>query len=92
MGEVAGEFHKVSVVMPAYNEQFTLAQIVERVRAVEVPLAREIVLVDDCSTDGTGRIADELAAKYADVTAVHHKMNQGKGRHCAPASRSPPAT
>ncbi|MHB9091935.1 MAG: glycosyltransferase [Chloroflexota bacterium] len=79
MGEVASAFHKISIVMPAYNERFTLAQIVDRVRAVELPLAREIVLVNDCSTDGTGRIADELAARYPDVTVVHHAVNQGKG-------------
>ena len=74
-----GTFRKVSIIIPAYNERFTLSEIVKRVRAVEIPLAREIVIVNDCSTDGTGKVADELARQYDDVVAFHHVENQGKG-------------
>ncbi len=74
-----GTFRKLSIIVPAYNERFTLAEIIARVRAVDLPLAREIIIVDDCSTDGTGRIADHLAQQFADVRVVHHERNQGKG-------------
>lgn len=75
----SGDFGRLSIVIPAYNERFTLADIVARVRAVPLPLEREVVLVDDCSTDGTGEVADRLAAQYPDVMAFHHERNQGKG-------------
>ncbi|MEM9414344.1 MAG: glycosyltransferase family 2 protein [Planctomycetota bacterium] len=67
---------KLSVVIPIYNEEATLDQIIERVRAVEVD--KRLVLVDDCSTDGTR----ELLKKYEaddDCTVLYHEKNQGKG-------------
>ncbi len=72
-------FRKLSIIVPAYNERFTLAEIIARVRAVELPLAREIIVVDDCSSDGTGRLADQLAQQYDELRVVHHERNQGKG-------------
>ncbi len=69
---------KLSVVIPAYNEEKTLHLIVERVLAS--PLEKEVILVNDCSRDGTGRVVDELAAKSNGVVrALHHTVNQGKG-------------
>jgi glycosyltransferase involved in cell wall biosynthesis len=67
---------KLSVVIPVYNEQDTIDEIVDRVAAIDVP--KEMVLVDDCSTDGT---ADRLAviAKRPNVTVLTHDVNQGKG-------------
>ena len=59
----------LSIVVPAYNEEATLPEIVARLLAV--PNAREIVIVDDCSTDGTPAIADR-------IKVVHHSRNQGK--------------
>ena len=79
MPDTESAFRKLSVIMPAYNERFTLEEIVERVRAVKIPLAREVIIVDDCSTDGTGGIADAIARKYRDVKVIHHERNQGKG-------------
>ncbi len=71
---------KLSIVIPVFNERDTLAQIVERVRAVKLPgVSKEIVLVDDCSSDGSRElIRDELAAAE-DVTAFYHEVNLGKG-------------
>ena len=66
----------LSVVVPAYNEAATLAAIVARLLAV--PQAGEIVVVDDCSTDGTGAIADQLASDHARVKVAHHAVNKGK--------------
>jgi glycosyltransferase involved in cell wall biosynthesis len=70
----------LSIVIPAYNEQTTIEKIVATVRAVELDgVDFEIILVDDCSKDETGRIIDELAAEHDNVRAVHHQTNQGKG-------------
>lgn len=66
----------LSVVMPIYNERKTLRQVVEAVRAVPVP--KEMILVDDGSTDGTRDILQELAA-LPGVRVVLHEQNQGKG-------------
>jgi len=72
----------LSVIFPAFNEEANLAASVEGVRAV---LDRhfdefEIIIVDDGSTDGTPALADELAARYAEVRALHHDRNYKLGR------------
>jgi len=66
----------LSVVIPAFNEEATLIAVVQRILAV--PHCHEVVIVDDCSTDRTGEIADELAHLYPQVKAFHHQMNRGK--------------
>ena len=53
---------KLSVVIPVYNERRTLRELIARVQAVRLPLEKEIICVDDCSTDGTTDILRELAA------------------------------
>ena len=67
---------KLSVVMPAYNERKTIREIVQRVLAV--PIEKEIVIVDDGSTDGTRDILRELDGKDG-VRVVFQPHNQGKG-------------
>ena len=67
---------KLSVLMPAYNEENTIRQIVQRVQ--DVGLAYEIVIVDDGSQDGTREILKELE-KMPDVRVILHDKNQGKG-------------
>ena len=66
----------LSVVIPAYNEEATLAGAVNRVLAV--PYLREIVIVDDCSRDRTRAIADQLAREHSEIRAVHHAENHGR--------------
>ncbi|MFY9340848.1 MAG: glycosyltransferase family 2 protein [Planctomycetota bacterium] len=66
----------LSVVMPVYNEQATLRDIVAAVRAV--PQKKELILVDDGSVDGSQRILAELAA-LPDVRVIVHEQNRGKG-------------
>jgi len=69
---------KLSVVIPVYNEQTTLRAIVDRVRAAVPEIPKELVIVDDCSRDGTRDVLAELA-KSPDVRACYHEKNQGKG-------------
>jgi glycosyltransferase involved in cell wall biosynthesis len=67
----------LSVVIPCYNEIRTIRQVVDAVR--NAPIARkEIIIVDDCSTDGTRDVLDNEIAKLVDKI-VHHTRNQGKG-------------
>ncbi len=70
--------YTLSVLMPVYNEVKTLIEIIERVREVEVP--KEIVLVDDGSTDGTrDLLRDKVEGQYPDVRVFYHEKNRGKG-------------
>jgi glycosyltransferase involved in cell wall biosynthesis len=66
----------LSVVIPAYNEEATLAGVVQRV--LPIPHLLEIIIVDDCSTDKTGAIAEELARLNPRVRTVRCPMNGGK--------------
>jgi glycosyltransferase involved in cell wall biosynthesis len=66
----------LSVVIPVYNEEDTLATIVERVLAV--PGLLEIIIVDDCSSDRSGEVADRLAKSHSQVRAVRQAKNSGK--------------
>jgi len=67
----------LTVVIPVFNEQATLRDIVQSVRA-QRPV-QEVILVDDFSTDGSGKIADQIAAENPGVCVVHHAVNCGKG-------------
>lgn len=70
----------LSIVVPVYNEEATIGEILDRVRAVDLgpALARELIVVDDCSTDGTaGVLANE--ASHADTMVIRHGRNRGKG-------------
>jgi len=68
---------KLSVVIPVFNEKSTVEEIVRRVQAVDVGLEKEIVAVDDASTDGTCEILQGLAADG--IRVIRHEKNQGKG-------------
>lgn len=69
---------KLSVILPVYNERATLATLLERVRAA--PVEKEVLIVDDASTDGTREILQiEVEGQYPDVRVFYHKSNQGKG-------------
>jgi len=73
--------NKLSIVIPVFNEVNTLQDVVRRVIEIDVGLAKEIVLVDDGSSDGTRDIYDDIVAKWPDVEikTFLHEQNQGKG-------------
>ncbi len=66
----------LSIVIPVYNEERTIADVVSHVASL--PLAKEIVIVDDCSTDNTWNILSRLDG-VSDVRLIRHDVNQGKG-------------
>jgi glycosyltransferase involved in cell wall biosynthesis len=66
----------LSVVVPAYNEEKTLAVVVGKL--LQVPGLLEVVIVDDCSNDGTLQVCAELAQQDVRVRYVHHTTNRGK--------------
>ena len=68
---------RLSVVIPVYNEEQWLREIVRRVEAVPIP--KEIILVDDCSKDGTRAILMKEIEGRAGVKVIYHEKNQGKG-------------
>ena len=80
---------RLTVVVPVYNERLTLPEILERVQAVTIP--KEIIIVDDCSTDGTrdflrsleGELAEARRLGTADekneIRVFYQEPNQGKG-------------
>ena len=74
-------FHTLSVVIPIYNERDTLLEILRRVLAVELPLTKQIILVDDGSTDGTRELYPTLDEHFpdADIRVLTHARNRGKG-------------
>ena len=71
----------ISVVFPAYNEEYTIEKMVLDALAVLKTLADdyEVIIVDDCSSDRTREIADNLVKKFHKVRVIHHKENRGYG-------------
>jgi len=67
---------KLSTIIPVYNEKDTILKILEKIEAVVLPFEREIIIVDDGSTDGTKKIVESLKDKYK---VILHEENQGKG-------------
>jgi glycosyltransferase involved in cell wall biosynthesis len=70
----------VSIVIPVYNEEQTIQTILERVQSVKLSLQKEIIVVDDCSTDRTRNILGDMKNHGNDnLTIIHHDKNRGKG-------------
>ena len=68
---------RVSVVVPVYNEVATIKEIVARVQAVT--LEKDIIIVDDGSTDGTREQLEQISQSYDNLRVIYHDRNQGKG-------------
>ena len=68
---------KLSVVIPVFNERNTVAEILRRVN--NVPIEKELIVVDDFSTDGTREMLAESLNEHSNLTVLHHDRNRGKG-------------
>jgi len=71
------DFHKLSVIVPVFDERNTVVEIVRRMRAVDLPVDLEVVIVDDGSTDGTRDVLRQLTDST--VRVITHDANRGKG-------------
>ena len=69
--------HKLSIIIPVYNEAKTILKILDMVRAVNISLVKEIIIIDDKSTDGTRDILATLGA--SDLKVIFQAVNLGKG-------------
>jgi glycosyltransferase involved in cell wall biosynthesis len=72
---------KISIIIPVYNERNTIENVVATVASVPIPLEKEIIVVDDFSSDGTRELLPAIEAKYPGrVRVLLHEKNHGKGR------------
>jgi glycosyltransferase involved in cell wall biosynthesis len=67
----------LSVIVPVFNERVTVAEVIRRIRAVDVPVDVEVIVVDDGSSDGTDKVLTALGDST--VRVLTHPVNQGKG-------------
>lgn len=71
---------KLSIIIPAYNEEKTISEILDRVEKVDLgEIKKEIIIVDDGSKDTTLALSQEFKKGHADVFVYEHKKNRGKG-------------
>ncbi|HKR54654.1 MAG TPA: glycosyltransferase family 2 protein [Gemmatimonadales bacterium] len=68
---------KLSIIVPAYNEEQTVETVMQKLRELKEPV--EIIAVNDCSTDGTGAVLDRLKKVGLVDQVIHHPQNRGKG-------------
>ena len=71
------KLEKLTVVVPAYDEAGTIRTILERVLAA--PFPKEVLVVDDGSTDGTADVLRQMAEEHAPIRVLRHERNRGKG-------------
>jgi glycosyltransferase involved in cell wall biosynthesis len=72
-------FERLSVVIPVYNEVNTIEEVLRRVKSVRIPLEKEIIVVDDGSTDGTREKLRGLQSADPTLKVILHERNMGKG-------------
>jgi glycosyltransferase involved in cell wall biosynthesis len=70
---------KLTIVVPVYNEAQTVRQVIDRLLQISLPVAREIIVVNDGSTDGTKQVLDEVMPVDGVLSIVHAAANGGKG-------------
>ena len=72
---------RLSILIPVYNERTVVERSLAQVLAAELPedMERELIIVDDCSTDGTSEILERLAANEPRIRLLRKTVNEGKG-------------
>jgi len=72
---------RLSILVPVYNERAVVETSLAKVLEAPLPdgVGREIILVDDCSTDGTSAILDRIVAQHPEIRLIHKPVNEGKG-------------
>src|SRR3954464_13773896 len=80
----------VSIIVPVYNEFRTVRAVIDRLLTIDLPVPREILIVDDGSTDGTRDVLVRAQAEGVKATMLFAERNGGKGRAAPPGP--PPAT
>ena len=77
------KFDTLSIIVPVYNEARTIHQILDLLRTLQLTngIAKEIILVNDCSTDNSNEVIQQYAAQYPEMQLqlLQHAVNQGKG-------------
>ncbi|MBL0341435.1 MAG: glycosyltransferase family 2 protein [Bacteroidetes bacterium] len=77
------DFKKLSIIIPCYNEAQTIHRILDKVNSVKLSgnIEKEIILVNDCSKDGTKEVLEKYVASHPDINyrLLHHEVNKGKG-------------
>src|ERR1035437_10906693 len=83
---------KLSILMPVYNERTVVERCISGVLTAPLPenMDRELVIVDDCSSDGTWDILQRLAAGFPQIQLYRHQRNSGKGAAGRTAAAFPP--
>jgi len=77
VGRAPHTYRLLSVIVPVYNERVTVAEVIRRIRAVDVPVDVEVIVVDDGSSDGTDKVLTALGDST--VRVLTHPVNKGKG-------------
>jgi glycosyltransferase involved in cell wall biosynthesis len=72
-------FKTLSIVIPVFNEEQTLEELVNTVISVPLDLEKELVIIDDCSTDNTFSIISKLAEQHSCIRVFQNEKNRGKG-------------
>ena len=70
---------KLSIVIPVYNEAATILDILKLVASIDVGLEKELIVVDDCSKDGTRDVLKQVAIDHPEWRVLYHDVNRGKG-------------
>jgi len=76
-GESRDRYALLSVIVPVFNERATVAEVIRRIRAVDLPVDIEVIVVDDGSSDGSDKVLTALGDST--VRVISHPQNRGKG-------------